>query len=86
VVHREWVETTFGPQLDAVPVADREAVVDLLAAATDVYVWKLLRRDRELSRLVTEQRMRVLAQAIVNQYEPRSGTDLYQYEPTKEMT
>ncbi|WP_022887110.1 TetR/AcrR family transcriptional regulator [Glaciibacter superstes] len=65
VVHREWVATTFRPQLERVPVADREAVVDLLVMATDVYTWKLLRRDRDLGRADTEQRMRTLVQAIV---------------------
>lgn len=65
-VHREWVGTTFRPQLDHLSAAERESAADLLAVATDVYVWKLLRRDRGLSRDETEQRMRVLAQAIVD--------------------
>ena len=45
-VHRRWVTETFGPAS-----ADRRALrdggcVDLLVVATDVYTWKLLRRDR----------------------------------------
>jgi AcrR family transcriptional regulator len=67
LVHREWVVTTFRPQLDRVPVGDREAAVDLLVVATDVYTWKLLRRDRGLDRAATEQRMRVLVHAVVNE-------------------
>lgn len=39
--HRAWVERCFGP---LVPAAD-EATVDALVAATDLYVWKLLRLD-----------------------------------------
>lgn len=73
-VHREWVETTFQPQLDRVPTVDREAAADLLTVATDIYAWKLLRRDRDLGRAETEQRMRRLVHAIVNQYEAPDRT------------
>jgi hypothetical protein len=34
--------------------------VDLLVVATDVYAWKLLRRDRGLSRNQTTERVRRL--------------------------
>ncbi|WP_158603933.1 TetR/AcrR family transcriptional regulator [Cryobacterium tepidiphilum] len=74
-VHRDWVDTTFKPQLDSVSAAERPAAADLLAVATDVYVWKLLRRDRGLTRDKTEQRMRVLAQAIVDQLSTPEGDD-----------
>ena len=44
--HRRWCERVFGPLLaPAQEGADREAQVDALVAATDVFVWKLLRRD-----------------------------------------
>lgn len=48
--HRAWVERCFGPLLPAsLPASlserDRRAVVDALVAATDLYVWKLLRLD-----------------------------------------
>jgi hypothetical protein len=69
------VDTTFKPQLDSVSAAERPAAADLLAVATDVYVWKLLRRDRGLTRDKTEQRMRVLAQAIVDQLSTPEGDD-----------
>jgi AcrR family transcriptional regulator len=39
--HRAWVERSFAPALAR---ADREAI-DALVAATDLYVWKLLRLD-----------------------------------------
>lgn len=75
-VHREWVAATFAPQLAGLPEDEREASVDLLVVATDVYAWKLLRRDRGLSRDVTEQRMRVLAQAVVRSVPvPAGGTE-----------
>ena len=44
-MHRAWVARAFAP----VDRAD-EALIDLLVVATDVYTWKLLRRDRGLSR------------------------------------
>jgi len=64
-VHREWVETVFGPQLANLKETERTAVADLLSVATDVYTWKLLRRDRDLSRDQTERRMRLLVDAIL---------------------
>src|SRR5689334_12272959 len=47
VAHERWVERVFGPLLD--PGARRRVQVLQLVAATDVYTWKLLRRDRNLS-------------------------------------
>ena len=64
-LHRDWVESVFGPELaDHAGPKDR-VVTDLLVVATDVYTWKLLRRDRGLSRELTEQRMRHLVDAIL---------------------
>jgi AcrR family transcriptional regulator len=53
-LHRDWVREVFAPQLDTVPAADRDDLVDLLVVATDVYTWKLLRRDQGHSRGATE--------------------------------
>jgi AcrR family transcriptional regulator len=65
VLHRTWVGQVFQPQLDARPGADRDALIDLLVVATDVYAWKLLRRDRGLDRPTTQARMLALVTAIV---------------------
>ena len=65
-LHREWVETVFAPYLPAAPAA-RQALVDLLAVATDVYTWKQLRRDLGLDRPTTEQRIRQLVSALTTQ-------------------
>ena len=62
-LHREWVETTFAPHL--ADADDPEELTDLLAVATDVYTWKLLRRDRGLSRASTEQRINRLVRALL---------------------
>jgi len=40
--HRAWVERCFGPLLGDAPGA---SVIDALVAATDLYLWKLLRLD-----------------------------------------
>ena len=62
--HRSWVEDVFAHLLgDAGP--DREEMIDMLVVATDVYTWKLLRRDRGLSPDVVRKRMVRLAEAVV---------------------
>ena len=53
--HREWVETMFqAPEL-----------VPELIVATDVYAWKLLRRDQGLSRDQTAASMLRIVQALL---------------------
>jgi AcrR family transcriptional regulator len=54
-LHREWVERTFADTLNGMPAAERRQRAAELLAATDVYVWKLLRRDLGLSRRETER-------------------------------
>lgn len=43
--HREWAATVFADSLATRVGAARERVLDALVIATDVYTWKLLRRD-----------------------------------------
>jgi AcrR family transcriptional regulator len=43
--HREWVETTCAAALAARLPAARRRLLDQLVVVTDVYTWKLLRRD-----------------------------------------
>ena len=61
-MHRDWVRSVF-----ATVVADREDLLDLLVVATDVYTWKLLRRDRACSRATTEERMKALVRAVTGE-------------------
>ncbi len=65
-MHREWNEEVFGPHLPT-RGSEREPLVDLLTVATDVYTWKLLRRDLGLDRTTTEQRIRRLVTALIPQ-------------------
>jgi AcrR family transcriptional regulator len=52
--HRAWVEAAFAAQLHDRPARIRRAVLTALLVATDVYVWKLLRRDLGLDRKAAE--------------------------------
>lgn len=63
--HRDWVQSVFAPQLAACPAAGREALTDVLVVATDVYTWKLLRRDRNLDRQTAERRVRYMIGALL---------------------
>jgi AcrR family transcriptional regulator len=47
--HRAWIMEAFAPQLAAMKPARRALATDGLLAALDLYVWKVLRRDRNLS-------------------------------------
>ncbi|GIG63406.1 hypothetical protein Lfu02_77780 [Longispora fulva] len=64
-LHRDWVLETFAPSLEKVAPPDKEALIDLLVVATDVYTWKLLRRDRGLSREATELRIMHLLSTLL---------------------
>ncbi len=63
-VHRDWVDEVFAPLLPGEDPA-RGACLDLLIVATDVFTWKLLRRDRQLDRATTEHRLRQLVDAVL---------------------
>lgn len=43
--HRRWLARAFAPQLDDLGPKARGARLDALVVATDLYVWKLVRRD-----------------------------------------
>lgn len=59
-MHRDWVRAVFAPY------DPDEAMTDLLVVTTDVYTWKLLRRDRRLSRRATEERIKILVRAVLS--------------------
>jgi AcrR family transcriptional regulator len=43
--HRTWITETFADHLDGLSGAPRERRIDQLVAVTDLYIWKLFRRD-----------------------------------------
>ncbi len=57
--HRAWLLETYSHQLPA-GRAERKRALGSLIAATDLYTWKLLRRDVGLSRADTVKAMRRL--------------------------
>jgi hypothetical protein len=72
--HRAITAAHFAPWLDPQPAAARESTLDVLVLATDVYAWKLLRRDMGHSREATQARMRQTVAAILAQAEPLPPT------------
>ncbi|MEY2397193.1 MAG: hypothetical protein QOJ00_367 [Actinomycetota bacterium] len=70
-VHQQWLNDMFG---DALPTRSdaRARCINALHAATDVYTWKLLRRDLKLSRAETERTMVELANGVLLQARDRT--------------
>lgn len=62
--HQAWLAHMFGKWLPTTPVA-RLRTIHALHAATDVYTWKLLRRDLRLTRRDTERTIVQLVAAIL---------------------
>ena len=63
--HAEWVERAFSPLLHKLPAALRRRRIGELVAVTDIYCWKVLRRDVGLSRAEVEASLRELIGHIV---------------------
>ena len=62
--HRAWVEAAFADQLARAAPRERRTVLAALLAATDVYVWKLLRRDLGLDRRASQAAVERLVHGI----------------------
>ena len=62
--HQAWLVEHFGDQIPRGGRA-RQRAVNALHAATDVYTWKLLRRDLRLSRAETEKTMADLVVGVL---------------------
>jgi AcrR family transcriptional regulator len=63
--HAAWCERVFAPALVGLADEERPRRLAQLIAITDVLVWKLLRRDRGLSRLQTELALRELIEPLM---------------------
>jgi AcrR family transcriptional regulator len=68
--HREWLELQLGERLPR-RGRERERALSALHAATDVYTWKLLRRDIGLSLEETAATMTMLVEGVLR---PGGGT------------
>lgn len=67
--HRRWCEKVFSPALVGLRGASRNRRVAQLVAVTDIYTWKILRRDRGLSGQQTKLAMSELIEPLLE----RSG-------------
>jgi AcrR family transcriptional regulator len=65
VNHRRWIEESFAPQLASCDKARRPELLNAILVATDVYAWKLLRRDFGLSRRAAEAVIRGIVDSLV---------------------
>lgn len=70
--HRSWVKEIYGPRLPVAP-AQRSRVIDALVVATDIYSWKLLRRDQRLSVDQVIDRMQLMIDSILTSRASSSG-------------
>lgn len=66
--HRTWVAAAFADPLARMSKAEREQTLDALVIATDVYTWKILRRDLQRSIVVTARTIKQLIQAAIPGY------------------
>jgi AcrR family transcriptional regulator len=72
--HRDGVKAVFAPQLERLHGPARSQLLTALIVLTDIYVWKLLRRDMALSRSAAETIIRKMIIGTVEQ-EKTHGTD-----------
>jgi AcrR family transcriptional regulator len=64
--HRRWVETVFAPQLDGLGADAARRRTDALVVATDLFTWRLVRRDMGRPRSEVEAIMRRLVRAALS--------------------
>jgi AcrR family transcriptional regulator len=69
--HQAWLEHICADRLPAAPAVRRDAI-HALHAATDVYTWKLLRRDLRVSRESAERIMLDLANGVLDRVSSRA--------------
>ena len=66
--HRAWLEKIFAPQLGTRSGPAHQSLLYGLLVATDLQVWKLLRRDQGLYRGVAEAMVRHIVNALLRAY------------------
>ena len=62
--HRAWIERVFAPWLDGLAAPQRRRRAAELVAVTDLYTWRILRRDLGLDRDETEAAVRDLVERL----------------------
>jgi AcrR family transcriptional regulator len=66
--HRLVAALNFAPWLDLLPEPQRRRALDALVIVTDIYTWKLLRRDMGRSEQEARWMMRTLVQSVLAQF------------------
>jgi AcrR family transcriptional regulator len=72
-LHHEWVERAFAPQLARRSGAARRRLRAQLISTTDVYTWKLMRRDLGLGRSATVEALGEMVAAITGELAGSAG-------------
>lgn len=72
-IHRAWVETTFAPFWEGYSTPSRQNLITQLIVVTDLYVWKLMRRDMGFEREKTAHEIQSLVNAVIEQAAQRSS-------------
>jgi hypothetical protein len=62
--HYEWVDRIFAPLLERSSRRDRERMRTQIIATCDAYVWKVLRRDLEMSSEETVRAVTLMLSAL----------------------
>lgn len=65
IYHLQWCRQAFAPALGKLRGAKRERRLAQFVTCTDIYTWKLLRRDRGLSASQTKVAMRELLEPLM---------------------
>ena len=64
--HRNWLEHVFGPLVGHLPEEQRRQRITALYAATEVQLWKVLRRDLHQSAQQTAEIFHQLVRGVLN--------------------
>lgn len=77
IVHHEWVDRAFAPLLDQSSGEERARLRASLIAITDIYTWKILRRDLGLPRAQAEAALCEMIGGLTQVVEGRTLDDEY---------
>ena len=65
--HQRWVAGVFAKALNKLSATERQRALDALVIVTDVYTWKLLRRDMARSTPATAATMKDLIEGTITE-------------------
>jgi AcrR family transcriptional regulator len=66
--HRDWIGGLFARDLSTLDASARKRALDALVIVTDVYTWKLLRRDMGRSAAATQATLEQLMDGTIAQF------------------